>query len=190
MRVKGSSAVTRSTRNAAHGGDKVNSLVASTQTSLIVRRMKDEEAEKVSSLFARVVTALPYYNDWAKESEVAKYSAALLRQGLLADPDSVLIATTETEIIGFCITRQDDSLIWLSWFGVHPSYRRGGVGSALINKMEETVRNGKSHKIWCDCRTENKASAVLLANHDYKQICTVRNHWYRQDFILWEKIIL
>lgn len=173
----------------AGSNDRVN-LSSGSGRSLAVGRMRSEEAEAVSSLFVQVVSALPYYNDWAKKSEIAKYSATLLREALSADSDAVLVARVETDIVGFCISRQDDSLIWLSWFGVHPAYRHRGIGSALVNKLEETVRNGRSHKIWCDCRTENEASKAVLGTHGYRQICTVRNHWYGQDFILWEKAIL
>ena len=147
------------------------------------------EAEALSQLFGQVVTALPYYNDIAKKSELAKYSPALLRESVSQDPDSVLVAKSGGNLLGFCISRNDDGLIWLSWFGVHAGHRREGIGSALLRKLEDTVRSGKSHKIWCDCRTENQNSKVLLSKHSYQQICTVRNHWYHQDFILWEKLV-
>jgi ribosomal protein S18 acetylase RimI-like enzyme len=124
--------------------------------------MKYEEAEQLSLLFTQVVTALPYYNGTAKRSELGKYSSDLLRDSISSDPDSVLVARDEREIVGFCLSREDDELIWLAWFGVHQSYRRRGIGSALLQKLEETVRNGRSHKIWCDCRTDNEASKLVL----------------------------
>src|SRR6266700_7835188 len=142
------------------------------QTQVVIDRMKTEEAESLSALFKEVLFAIPYYNDVAKTSELAKYSRDLLRDSVLADPDSILVARDDTEIVGYCLSREDDSLIWLSWFGVHPSYRRRGIGSALLEKLEETVRNGRSHKIWCDCRTENEDSKTVLVKHGYTQLCT------------------
>ena len=156
---------------------------------LMIERMKYDDAEPLSLLFAQVVLALPYYNELAKRSEIEKYSIALLRESIASDPDSVLVAKSVREIIGFCISRYDDGLIWLSWFGVHPLYRRRGIGSALLDKLEDSVLNGRSHKIWCDCRTDNQASKLVLTNRGYSQLCTVRNHWYGQDFILWEKLV-
>src|SRR6185437_6214526 len=122
---------------------------------LTIDRMLPRHAEEVSTLFRSVVTTLPYYNHVAKQSELAKYTPDLLRRSIDTEPDSVLVAQTNAEIIGFCLSRSDDGLIWLAWFGVHPAHRRKGIGSALLGKLEETVRNGRSHKIWCDCRTEN-----------------------------------
>ena len=156
---------------------------------LIVDRMQPDEAESLSLLFTQVVKALPYYNETAKRSELEKYSAISLCDSISNDPDSVLVARATREIVGFCLSRHDDGLIWLAWFGVHPLYRRRGVGSALLQKLEDIVRNGRSHKIWCDCRTENEISKRVLTDHGYTQLCTVLNHWYGQDFILWEKLV-
>jgi ribosomal protein S18 acetylase RimI-like enzyme len=155
----------------------------------VVGRVEINDIEPLSLLFKEVVAALPYYNEIAKKSEMAKYSPELLLESITDDPDSVLVAKIEGKLAGFCLSRDDDGLIWLSWFGVHDSYRRRGIGSALLQKLEDTVRNRKSHKIWCDCRTENSASKVVLKNCGYRQICTVQNHWYGQDFILWEKFV-
>ena len=155
----------------------------------IVGRMRAGEADDLNRLFTRTLEALPYYNETAKRSEAAKYSAKLLRESTENDPDSVLVARIDDQIVGFCFSKGDDGLVWLAWFGVHPSFRRQGIGSQLLLKLDETVRSGRSHKIWCDCRTENEASKVALRRHGYVELCTVRNHWYGQDFILWEKLV-
>jgi len=156
---------------------------------VVVNQMQPDEAAMTATLFSQVVTPLPYYNQAAKTKELAKYSPSSLQDWLLEDPDSVLVARTSEIIIGFCFNYNDDGVIWLAWFGVHPDYRGMGVGSALLRKLEETVRNGRSHKIWCDCRTENEASKLALTKLGYVQLCTVLNHWYGQDFILWEKLV-
>jgi len=162
---------------------------ASNEVAPVVSRMQPEEAEPVNQLFCEIVEKLPYYNELAKSSEIAKYSVEALRASSSNDPDSVLVAKVGDQVIGFCFSNSDDGLVWLAWFGVHSSFERQGVGSVLLEKLEETVRNGRSHKIWCDCRTENEASKSTLSKHGYLQICTVRNHWYGQDFILWEKLV-
>lgn len=157
-------------------------------TLVVIDRMADNDAEPLFQLFTKVLEALPYYNEIAKQSELQKYSAPLLRKAALHEPDSVLTAKVGSELVGFCFTEDDDSLVWLAWFGVHPSFRRQGIGSALLTSLEGRVRK-RSHKIWCDCRTENEGSKAALARHGYNILCTVRNHWYGQDFILWEKLV-
>lgn len=157
--------------------------------SLVVDRMQPHEAKVLSELFAEVLSLLPYYNDAAKASELAKYLPKSLQESTGRDPDSVLVARTIDRIVGFCFSHNDDGVVWLSWFGVHPQYRGVGVGSALLEKLENTVRSGRSHKIWCDCRTENEPSKDALSKQGYLPLCTVKNHWYGQDFILWEKLV-
>jgi ribosomal protein S18 acetylase RimI-like enzyme len=151
--------------------------------------MADKEAEDLSVMFKQIVICLPYYNEIAKKSEIAKYSPQLLRASESETPNSVLVARYGRKLVGFCFNKDDDGIVWLAWFGVHPSYRRQGVGIALLQKLEEIARNRSSHKIWCDCRTENEASKTALSNYGYVEVCTIRNHWYGQDFILWEKLV-
>lgn len=164
-------------------------IEANQAIQLTVDRMQLQEAESLAKLFVQVVEPLPYYNAVAKASELAKYLPTSLQSSLTKDPDSVLVAKTAGRVVGFCFSHNDDGVVWLSWFGVHPEYRGMGIGSALLSKLEETVRGGRSHKIWCDCRTENEASKDALSKHGYLPLCTVKNHWYGQDFILWEKLV-
>ncbi len=121
----------------------------------------------LNRLFVDIVQSLPYYNETAKRSEIAKYTPQLLREHVKKDPDSVLVAHLAEKLVGFCFGNMDDGLVWLAWFGVHPSYRKHGVGRALLERLDETVRSRRSHKIWCDCRTENEASKIVLARHGY-----------------------
>jgi RimJ/RimL family protein N-acetyltransferase len=155
---------------------------------LSIRPMEQQKAEELARLFVQVVEPLPYYNETAKRSEIAKYPPRLLREVSEGDPDSILVASLEDQLVGFCFSRYDDDLVWLNWFGVHPSHRGKGIAKALLQALEIS-RKGKTHKIWCDCRTENEASKNILTSQGYHQICTVRNHWYKQDYILWEKFI-
>jgi len=109
--------------------------------------MEDFEADQMSLLFEQVVLSLPYYNQVAKASEIAKYTPSLLRASLEQDPNSILVAREANELVGFCFSRDDDGLVWLAWFGVHPGYRRRGIGSALLNELEQNVRTGRSGSV-------------------------------------------
>jgi ribosomal protein S18 acetylase RimI-like enzyme len=155
----------------------------------IVDTMKAEEADALSRLFSDVLAALPYYNDTAKRSELKKYAAESLRCVAAIDPGRILVAKLSGEIVGFCFSKYDDDLIWIDWFGVHPAHRRSGIASALLEELEQAAAKAGVHKIWCDCRTENDPSKVILIYRKYSPICTIKKHWYGQDFILWEKLV-
>jgi hypothetical protein len=88
------------------------------------------EAECAANLFRRIVDSLPYYNAAARSAEIAKYSAANLRNYCVEDQDSVLFVRDEQDIVGICISRLDDSIVWLLWFVVDERYRRMNVGGS------------------------------------------------------------
>lgn len=146
-----------------------------------------DDPERLASAFSEVLHGLPYYNERAKLGESQKYTASRLAAAAAADPESVLVAEIDGQLAGFLFNHLDDETVWLSWFGVRPDFRRRGVGGALLRGLDLRAKKVESHKIWCDSRTDNEKSQTILTRHGYVQLCTLRNHWYRQDFILWEK---
>jgi RimJ/RimL family protein N-acetyltransferase len=154
---------------------------------ITIRQALQSDCVKLSEIIEAVIRAIPYYNDLAKESEIKKFQPSDLKLKILDDKHSVIVATIKDEIVGFCLSRFDDNLIWLEWFGVLEIYRGKGISNLLLTELDKTVLIRECHKIWCDCRTSNKASMHILTSHGYRQIVTIPNHWYKQDFILWEK---
>jgi RimJ/RimL family protein N-acetyltransferase len=152
-----------------------------------IRQAIQSDCVKLSEVIEAVIKAIPYYNALAKESEIKKFQPSDLELKIIDDKHSVIIATIKDEIVGFCLSRFDDNLIWLEWFGILEVYRGKGISNLLLTELDKTVLIRGCHKIWCDCRTSNKASIHILTTHGYKQIVTIPNHWYKQDFILWEK---
>lgn len=159
-------------------------------TDVIVVPMEPKEALATAELISSVIQSLSYYNARAKEEEIAEYSPEKLVRSVEEDPHSVLVAKRGKEVVGFCLSRYDDGLIWLAWFGVKPEYRRQGIASQLLITLEKTVRQRKAHKIWCDTRTENLPSQTLLRRAGYRQVAILLNHWYGQDFYIWEKPVV
>jgi GNAT superfamily N-acetyltransferase len=154
---------------------------------LRITPMHSGEAHEVANLLRAVVEPLSYYNELARGSEIAKYTAADLTEAVAEDPHSVAVARIGERLVGFSISKQDDGLIWLSWLGVDPVARRQGVARALLQGVEETARLRGAHKVWADSRTENVAMAQLFPQMGYQMITTISDHWYRQDFHLWQK---
>jgi ribosomal protein S18 acetylase RimI-like enzyme len=155
--------------------------------TVTIERLGPRDAARVAALMREVIAAVPFYSDEAKRSETGKYGEEALREAAGADPDSVLVAKAGDDVAGFCVSRYDDGLIWLSWFGVHPAWRGAGVADLLLARLEQATRARGIHKIWCDSRTENLPSRRALARAGFREICIVADHWYGQDFVLLEK---
>lgn len=148
--------------------------------------MLPAEADAVADMLAEVITTLDFYNAEARATEIALYTGAYLAKQLASDPDAVLVAEQDQTIIGFCISRPDDGPCWLSWFGARLGYRGKGIGTILLAALHSARRASGIHKIWCDSRTDNHASRACLARAGYREICTLSDHWYRQDYVLLE----
>jgi len=155
-----------------------------------VRIAKQSEFGQIASMFSRILSNLPYYNSLAKENERVKYTSEKLAEKQTLDKFSILVALNKSErIVGFCFSHFDDFTIWLDWFGVEPSEREKGVGTAMVQTLLETATERHAHKIWCDTRSSNEPSKSLMRKLGFKEIAEVKNHWYRQDFILWERFV-
>jgi ribosomal protein S18 acetylase RimI-like enzyme len=96
------------------------------------------------------------------------------------------VARTHDTIVGFCISSYDAGLIWLAWFGVLPAARGQGIGGRLLAALSQTMTVRRAHKIWCDTRTANDKAQRVLEAFGFREIAQLRNHWYGQDFLLWE----
>jgi RimJ/RimL family protein N-acetyltransferase len=157
--------------------------------SIQLAYMQDHEAEEVATLFRAIIANLTYYNELAVQTELEKYSAPNLLIKRHEDPYSIIVLKAEQKIIGYCFSRFDDYTVWLEWFGVAMEHRKKGLGAALLQMLEEASKERKSHKIWCDCRTDNARSKIVLENNGFELITEIKRHWYGQDFFLWQKFI-
>jgi ribosomal protein S18 acetylase RimI-like enzyme len=146
----------------------------------------DHEIEALAALMRDTIRRLTYYNERAIAAELDKYTAQNLRSRVAADSLSVIVARDANALTGFCVSRFDDGTVWLDWFGTELRARGRGVGAALLAELARTLRSRDAHKIWCDSRTDNKESKAALKRAGYRRIATLVNHWYGQDYFLWE----
>lgn len=155
-------------------------------TTPAVGPVAGHEIAPLADLLRETIQPLAYYNDRARRAELARYTADGLRALVAADPQAVLVARDHTGLAGFCVSRFDDGTIWLSWFGTASRARGQGVGASLLAALAKTLPSRHAHKIWCDSRTDNVESNSVLERAGFRRIATLTNHWYGQDYHLWE----
>jgi GNAT superfamily N-acetyltransferase len=144
---------------------------------------------QVAALFHYVVSQLRDYNEAAKRAALVKYHAPTL-QGMVGSEKGVaLSAKYGDQCIGFCISQDDHGTMWLVGYGVHPHWRRQGIGGALLGRLVLQVRERGIHKIWTLCRTTNQASRHTLNHAGFEESCVLLNHWYGQDYLLLQKYL-
>jgi ribosomal protein S18 acetylase RimI-like enzyme len=146
----------------------------------------EHDVDAVAALMRDTIQPLACYNERARRAELARYTADGLRSLVAEDPQAVLVARDGSALIGFCVSRFDDGTIWLSWFGTAARARGRGVGSSLLAALAKTLPSRHAHKIWCDSRVDNTESRSVLERAGFRRIATLSNHWYGQDYFLWE----
>ncbi len=91
---------------------------------------------------------------WWRAMTHDRISEELFRTQVLLDPnfhpDNLPVAIVDGRVVGFvlCLTRQvpyflqglDEAEAWITAFGVHPAYRRQGIGSALFDTVISKLR--------------------------------------------------
>ena len=154
--------------------------------SSAVGPIADHEIDALAALMRDTIEPLACYNARARQAELVKYAADGLRALVAADPQAALVARDRAELVGFCVSRYDDGTIWLSWFGTAARVRGQGVGAALLAALGQTLPSRNAHKIWCDSRVDNVESGSVLERAGFRRIATLTNHWFGQDYYLWE----
>ena len=146
----------------------------------------EHEMDSLAALMHDTIRPLAYYNERAIHAELRKYSADGLRALIADDPEAALVARDAGGLAGFCVSRFDDGTIWLSWFGTAARARSRGIGSSLLAALARTLPSRQAHKIWCDSRVDNTESKSVLERAGFRRVATLTNHWYGQDYYLWE----
>ncbi len=78
--------------------------------------------------------------------------------------------------------------IWLGWFGVHPDYRRKGIGSSLLDfTINEAKKRGfETMKIYTSTDENEGAAHKLYENHGFEKIEHSKNTeiiYYSKHFV-------
>lgn len=156
---------------------------------LTISKMSTGEEVELFQLFSEITRTIPYYNDLAKEEEIEAYNPTSLLSKIDAFPSSILTFKVDNKIIGYCFSHLDCYTLWIDWFGVHKDFRRKGYARSLLINLETIAKDNKCHKIWCDSRSNNIQSISLFKSLGYEIITEIKNHWYKQDFVLLQKEI-
>jgi ribosomal protein S18 acetylase RimI-like enzyme len=91
-------------------------------------------------------------------------------------------------VTGLYLDARDRDVIWLGWFGVHPAYRRRGIGSSLLEFTikEAKRREFKTMKIYTSTDMHERAAHRLYELYGFKKI----NYYKDKDEICYKKPLL
>jgi ribosomal protein S18 acetylase RimI-like enzyme len=112
---------------------------------LNVRRYRPTDEEHVIELWRTVFPDAPPHND----------PGADIRAKLEIQPELFFVAIADEHLVGTAMAGYDGHRGWVYYVAVHPQYRRQGIGSALMRKVETTLIEIGCPKLNLQIRAEN-----------------------------------
>lgn len=108
------------------------------------------------------------------------YPEELLRE-LAGKPSAVfLVARSEDRILGYAVAVLRGRSAELISIAVHPGYRRGGVGQALLDAVLRRLRRAGAASCRLAVRTTNSAAIAFYEKNGFKRLKLLR-HYYADD---------
>jgi [ribosomal protein S18]-alanine N-acetyltransferase len=112
--------------------------------------------------------------------QIAAMSREFIEQGLpwrwksarilkaMSDPNTNVVVAAEHEVIfGFGIMEYKDETAHLVLFAVHPSVRRLGVGSQMLQWLEVVAVTAAISKIRLEAKADNHEASAFYVKHGY-----------------------
>ena len=150
---------------------------------------RNKNTKQLSRFIKNIISKTFYYSKYARDEEMKKFGPSAIKNGLRDRNKMFLVARNNDKIVGALNGHYDARMFWVDWLVVDYSYRRSGIAESLMKYLEKRLRKKRIHKIWCDCRTSNKKSIALLKKMKFQEIVKLKEHWYKQDFFLWQKYL-
>ena len=151
--------------------------------------LKNSDVNEFSKLAKSIILDVPYYSSLAKKCEIKNYEPSKIRLKLKDKNNMFIVVKNKNKIIGFCNGHFDCGTFWVEWAGVEKEFRRKGLCVDMIRFLENKLKKSNVHKVWCDCRINNKESILSLKRLKFKKFALLKKHWYKQNFYLWYKFI-
>lgn len=109
----------------------------------------------------------------------------------IADPDTNVVVVPEGDrLIGFGIMFYRDTLAHLQLLAVRPDARRRGIGSAVLDWLENVASVAGITTIRLEARQDNAAALAFYRKHGYRERASVLGMYQgREDGVRLEKLL-
>jgi Pyruvate/2-oxoacid:ferredoxin oxidoreductase gamma subunit/GNAT superfamily N-acetyltransferase len=152
-----------------------------------IMRLQEENADKVSELFAVVVDGLlPDADAKTRESYKAKYSAERLKR-LLDDKDNTLIVATEQgKVVGFIFGWVFHGIGNIHWIGVEPALRGKGIAKQLTEAAIEEFKSKDCYKAELFTYTGDKSAEGFFTKFGFNKMSKIDENFCRMEVLRME----
>jgi ribosomal protein S18 acetylase RimI-like enzyme len=110
------------------------------------------------------------------ELEVA-YSKRELRAYLRFTGSDCLVAETETQIAGFCISARREESGYIVTIDVLPEFRRDHVGTKLLTEIERRLAANGVREVALETATDNDSAVAFWTKHGYRKLGVKKDYY-------------
>ncbi len=100
------------------------------------------------------------------------YSKRELRAYLQMPGAECIVAETADSIAGFCISAHQNTRGYIVTIDVLERFRRIGVGSSLLRKLEQSLAADGVREVWLETATDNESAIAFWKKHGYRTFGT------------------
>jgi [ribosomal protein S18]-alanine N-acetyltransferase len=119
------------------------------------------------------------------------YSKTTLRYFLTIRSADCVVAVEDGRIAGFMVSEENPPLAHIITLDVEARYRRQGVGTALLAKIEANLAARGVRTILLETATTNEAAVAFWQRHGYRIEATLKRYYLgRLDAYEMRKILL
>ncbi len=125
---------------------------------MLIRPYQDADEPAVIALWREVLPDSAPHND----------PATAIRQKLAVERDLFIVATAGATVAGTIMGGYDGHRGWIYAVAVKPAHERQGIGSALVRRMEQALRERGCLKINLQVRSANARVVAFYEKLGYK----------------------
>ena len=97
----------------------------------------------------------------------------VVRQSIADASVNVAVMRNHEELIGFGLMRYEDDSAHLLLFAVAERHRRRGVGSTLLNWLQDVATTAGIGHVKCEVRAENSGALAFYQRHGFRPVSEV-----------------
>lgn len=105
------------------------------------------------------------------------WTPARVARAIQSDCNNVIVASDGPAVIGFAIMRYGDEEARLNLFAVDPRYRRRGIGTRLIQWLEETALVNGNGVVYLEARAGNASAIGFYQSLGYRVVQRVPGYY-------------
>ena len=127
-------------------------------TVILIRSYLDEDESAVTRLWREVFPSAPTWN--RPEDDI--------RRKLTVQRELFVVAELKGEIVGSAMAGYDGHRGWVYYVAVSPARRRQGIGTALMNDVEQRLARIGCPKLNLQVRVSNEAVVAFYRHLGYE----------------------